>query len=212
MIRLVLIEDDPGVRAAVRELLPQGSGAPCACVGEAGTLAEARALCARTRPDVLLLDLGLPDGNGANLLRELRAQNLESVALVLTVFGDDAHLFEALRAGAVGYLLKEDIPARLLSSLEELVAGGAPMSPSIARRVLGSFATHECAPTILTPREGEVTELLAQGMTYAEVGTILGVTTNTVRTFIRAIYDKLHVSSKTAAVREAMRLGIVEKP
>jgi DNA-binding NarL/FixJ family response regulator len=212
MTRLVLIEDDPGVRAAVRELLSQASAAPYACVGEAGTLAEARALCARTRPDVLLLDLGLPDGNGTDLLREIRAQNLGSVALVLTVFGDDGHVFEALRAGAAGYLLKDDIPARLLSSLEELVAGGAPMSPSIARLVLRSFAAPEAAATILTPREHEVTELLAQGMTYTEVGTMLGVTTNTVRTFIRAIYEKLQVSSKTAAVREAMRLGIVEKP
>lgn len=211
MAGLILIEDDPRVRAAVRNLLSDVPSAPYTWLGEADSLAAARALCARVRPDVLLLDLELPDGRGEDLLREFRTAYPSCVALVLTVFADDGHVFEALRAGAVGYLLKEDIPARLRTSLDELAVGGSPMSPRIARRVLESFAAPRPLQATLTGREREVTELLARGLTYADVGVSLGITTNTVRTFIRSIYDKLQVESKTEAVLEALRLGLVAK-
>jgi DNA-binding NarL/FixJ family response regulator len=218
MTSVVLIEDDPTVREVVRELLSGAPGKRYPCLGEAGTIAEARQLCARTRPDVLLLDLGLPDGSGADLLRELRAARPELVGLVMSVFGDDAHVFDALRAGAIGYLLKEDITTRLLPSLDDLVAGGAPMTPSIARRVLKSLheggtsapgpAGASGEPT-LTDRELEVTKLLALGASYDEIARAMSISTNTVRTHIRNIYDKLHVSSRTEAAMKAVRLGLV---
>jgi DNA-binding NarL/FixJ family response regulator len=223
MTSVLLVDDDPRIRDAVRALI--AAEPRYSLVAEAGSVAEGTARAKQTRPDVILLDLGLPDGKGTRMLDELRGEEARPIVVVLTVFDDDEHIFEALRAGAVGYLLKEDVGARLLTSLDDVQNGGSPMSPSIARRVLSSFAvpssavpslavpsrTEDAAP-VLTARERQVTELLAHGSTYDEVGRALGITKNTVRTFIRSIYDKLHVCSKTEAVREAMRLGIVERP
>jgi DNA-binding NarL/FixJ family response regulator len=151
------------------------------------------------------------------VLRVLRGVGLEPTAVVLTVFDDSEHVFDALRAGAVGYLLKDDFGARLVPALDEACAGGSPMSPTIARRVLASFAEPPSTASAdlvppLTKREHEVTVLLADGASYDEIGRTLGVSTNTVRSFIRSIYDKLHVCSKTEAVKEAVRLGYVRLP
>jgi len=206
---VLLVEDDARVRCAVRELV---SPSRFTLGGEAATVADALRLDLASA-DVVLLDLGLPDGSGLDVLRALRRERANTLAIVMTVFDDDAHVFEALRLGAVGYLLKDDLVGRLVPAIEEACAGGSPMSPTIARRVLGSFV--EPAPSegvALTKREREVTELLAHGSTYDDVARMLGISTNTVRTFIRSIYEKLHVGSKTEAVREAMRLGIVKKP
>lgn len=213
MTSILLVDDDPRIRAVVRALI--AADPRYRLVAEADSVAAATACARETKPDVILLDIGLPDGRGTRILEALRGDAHRPLVLVLTVFEDDDHIFDALRAGAVGYLLKEDVAARLLASLDELQGGGSPMSPSIARRVLSSFAKPpplDELPPLLTAREREVTELLAHGSTYDEVGRALGITKNTVRTFIRSIYDKLHVCSKTEAVREAMRLGIVRKP
>jgi DNA-binding NarL/FixJ family response regulator len=212
MTRILLIEDDPRVRAAVRMLLAGSTRYELAAEG--ASVARGIELARDAKPDVLLLDLGLPDGSGADVLRALRGDAPAPIALVLTIFDDAEHVFDALRAGAVGYLLKDDLAARLVPSLDEACAGGAPMSPTIARRVLKSFADpparpQDATPPVLTKREREVTTLLAEGASYDEIGRTLGVSTNTVRTFIRSIYDKLHVGSKTEAVREAVRLGYV---
>jgi DNA-binding NarL/FixJ family response regulator len=213
MTSVLVVDDDLRIRAAVCGLI--AAAARYTLVGEAGSVARATTLARELQPDVIVLDLGLPDGSGARVLDALRAESSRAMAVVLTVFDDDDHIFEALRAGALGYLLKDDVGTRLLSSLDDVRGGGSPMSPSIARRVLASFAptvpTAEVA-SLLTAREREVTELLGHGCTYDEVAHTLGVSTNTVRTFIRSIYEKLQVSSKTEAVREAMRLGLVEKP
>jgi DNA-binding NarL/FixJ family response regulator len=219
MTSVLVVDDDPRIRAAVRGLIAAKSG--FSVVGEAGSVGEATALARETKPDVILLDLGLPDGSGARFLDVLRAETIRPLVVVLTIFEDDDHIFEAIRAGALGYLLKEDLGTRLLASLDDVRNGGSPMSPSIARRILASFTAPvpgdepPCADAgrcALTAREREVTELLAHGCTYDEVGRALDVTKNTVRTFIRSIYEKLHVCSKTEAVREAMRLGIIQKP
>ena len=215
MSSILLIEDDPRIRAAVRALVATEPRYELA--GECGTVASGIARALASKPDVILLDLGLPDGSGTDVLRALRSEGLVALALVLTIFDDAEHVFDALRAGAVGYLLKDDLAARLVPALEEACAGGAPMSPRIARRVLASFADQAAVPAdaehrALTKREREVTELLADGATYDEVARGLGVSTNTVRTFIRSIYDKLHVCSKTEAVREAVRLGYLRRP
>ncbi|MBI2391040.1 MAG: response regulator transcription factor [Deltaproteobacteria bacterium] len=215
MPKLLIVDDDARIREALR-ILVEGSG-DFEIAGEAASVEEARAALSDLAPDLVLLDLGLPDGSGVDLLKSARAAGRAPLAIVLTVFDDDTHIFDALRAGAVGYLLKDEIVHRLLPSVREALEGGAPMSPSVARRVLESFhqipaprdqpLPEECS---LTPREREVVELIARGATYDEVGRMLGVTTNTVRSHIRRAYEKLHVCSKAEATREAMRLGIVK--
>src|SRR6185312_14132907 len=133
-----LAEDDARVRAAVRALL--AASRRFALVAEAASVAEAVVATRVVTPDVLLLDLGLPDGSGLDVLHALRERGAETLAIVMTVFDDEPHIFDALRAGAIGYLLKDDLVARLVPALDEACAGGSPMSPSIARRVLTSFA------------------------------------------------------------------------
>ncbi len=207
---MALVEDDPSICAVVRELLSAALGDRYALCGVATTLAEGRALLRESSVELLLLDLGLPDGSGLDLLRELSTARPALSVLVLTIFDDDAHVFEALRAGAVGYLLKDELMDRLPMALDELRSGGAPMSPSIARRVLRSFAQPvEPLERVLSEREREVVELLAVGATYNEIGRGLSISANTVRTHIRSLYEKLHVASRTEAAMKATRLGLL---
>jgi len=213
MIRIAIVDDDPGIRATVHELLGSPLAPHYALCGVAATLAEARALLRAAPADMLLLDLGLPDGSGIELLRALAAMRPELPTLVLTIFDDDEHLFEALRAGAQGYLLKDELVDRLPAALDELRDGGAPMSFAIARRVLRSFAEPaepaEPLERMLSAREREVVELLAVGATYHEIARALSISANTVRTHIRSLYEKLHVASRTEAAMKATRLGLV---
>jgi DNA-binding NarL/FixJ family response regulator len=211
-MKTLLVEDDLRVRDVVRALLADSPAH--SLVAEARNVKEAIACGQRLAPEAIVLDLGLPDGHGTDVLRALRAAGQSPLALVLTVLDDEASVFNALRAGAVGYLLKDDVVTRLVPSLDDLSRGGSPMSPSIARRVITSFRDPlpaDDAPP-LTPRERDVVELLAHGSTYDEIGVALGVSTNTIRTYIRSIYEKLHACSKTEAVREAMRRGVIGRP
>jgi DNA-binding NarL/FixJ family response regulator len=206
----MLVEDDALVRRSVADQLASSDTFELAV--EAPSVAAAHQALDASRPDVVLLDLGLPDGSGLELLGQARARVPAPPCIVLTIFDDDAHIFEALRAGAVGYLLKRDLTTRLLLGLSEAIAGGSPMSPGIARRVLSSFAVQPEPVTSLTPRELEVTQLLSKGSTYDEIAHMLGVSSNTVRSFIRSIYEKLQVNSRTEAVWEALRQGLIRLP
>jgi DNA-binding NarL/FixJ family response regulator len=163
--------------------------------------------------DVALVDLGLPGMSGIEGVRRIRELAPATQVLVLTVHDDDAHVFEAICAGASGYLLKDTPPARLVEAIGELMQGGAPMSPSIARRVVATF--HRIAPpageaTRLSPRELDVLKLLAQGHSYKTAARELALSIDTVRFHVRKIYDKLHVHSKSAAVMAAVRQRILE--
>lgn len=217
---ILLVEDDPRVGDAVRRLLGAGmveqTGLSLEAV--ATTVAEGKSLVAARPPDVLLLDLALPDGHGLEVLAALPA-GAATVTLVLTVFDDDAHIFEALSAGAVGYLLKDELVARLVPCVQEVLRGGAPMTPSIARRVLQSFRPPGAVPALpepggehLTAREREVIELLARGTTYENIGKALGISTNTVRVYIRTTYRKLHATTKTEAITQAVRRRWIRAP
>jgi DNA-binding NarL/FixJ family response regulator len=209
--RVFLVEDD----APTREHLARAveSHPALALIGRAATVAEGLAQLAREAPDVLLTDLGLPDGSGIELIRALRGRAPGALAMVVTALGDEKTVIAAIEAGASGYLLKDGSFAEIGAALLELVAGGSPISPSIARYVLrrlqheGAGATAD-APK-LTAREHEVLTLIAKGFSFPEIAGLLMVSAHTVTSHVRHIYEKLEVSSRASAVYEAVQLGLI---
>jgi DNA-binding NarL/FixJ family response regulator len=152
---------------------------------------------------VLLADINLPGMSGIDLVRALKVQRPELHVLMLTVYEDAELIFSALKAGASGYLLKRAAPLELISAIEQVQAGGSPMSPTIARKVVGFFHQAEqqtSAIESLSQREKQVLELLSKGHLYKEIADQLGLSMDTVRTYLRRIYEKMHVHSRTEAV------------
>ena len=163
-------------------------------------------------PDVALVDIGLPGMSGVDGVRILKGRHPAVVLLMNTVYDDDERIFQALCAGASGYLLKKTAPAKLLESLQEAIDGGAPMSPEVARRVLGLF--REISPPEhedyqLTPHELRLLKLLVEGHSYKTAATQLGVTVKTISFHLQKIYEKLQVHSKSEAVAKALRNRLV---
>lgn len=160
--------------------------------------------------DIALVDLGLPDGSGVDVIRHLASRDSPCQIVVTTIYADDQHLFSALRAGAHGYLLKDQPREQTMQALRGIASGDPPLSASIARRLLRAFdvpvsdASHS-----LTPREREALVLIAKGFRIADVATGMGVTHNTAHEFIKSVYRKLKVSSRAEATLEATRLGLV---
>lgn len=194
---VAVVDDDAEFRQLVRETL---LGAPdlqhlvdCATGEEA--LLELRAL----RPDVVLLDIVMPGISGIDCLRRLRPLLPEARFMMLTVFEDYDRIFESLRAGATGYLIKRGVAPRLVESIRDLAGGQSPISPSIARKVIQTFQQAEPADE-LSRREREILDQLARGRQYKEIAEELGVAFNTVRTHVGRIYEKLHVHSRREAI------------
>ena len=175
-------------------------------VHHASTLAEARKLLIDLNPDLVFLDIGLPDGKGTSLLLDgtLTANNL---VVITTIFDDDLHLFDALRLGAQGYLLKDNIDANFIAALEGIVAGRPPLSPSIAQRIIASFRPN-ITDNLLSPREIELLTLVAQGKSVRSAADTLGVTQNTAAGYMKTIYQKLQVNSRAEVTRKAIELGL----
>jgi DNA-binding NarL/FixJ family response regulator len=196
--RLGVVEDDPTTRThIVDRLVAEGFEVAHAV----GSVREGCAIVSDV--DGVLVDLGLPDGSGHRVIAAAHAAGVP--ALVVSVLTDDDALFGALEAGASGYCLKQDGVGGIPHAVAVMLEGGAPISPRIARRVLESFRREPTAESSLTPRELEVLDFFGRGSTYAEVGRYLEISVNTVRHHVRAIYDKLHVTSKAEAV--ALVLG-----
>jgi len=163
-------------------------------------------------PDVVLNDIGLPGMSGIDGIRILKERYPDLVVLILTIYDDDERIFDALCAGASGYLLKKTQPARLLESLREAAAGGAPMSPEVARRVIAlfrEFRPPDSTEFELTPHEVRLLRLFVEGHNYKTAAAELGVTVHTISFHLRSIYDKLQVHSKSAAVAKALRSRLV---
>lgn len=180
--------------------------------GVADDLCGARALLERVCPDVLLIDLGLPDGNGVELIREVSRDHPHCDVMVATVFGDEEHVLASISAGATGYLLKESTPCDLVSQIRVLRAGGSPISPIIARQLITRLSPSSSdvdGQARLSPRELEVLRLCAKGYSFDEVADLMGLSRHTVTTFVKRIYRKLHVHSKTEAIFEAQKLGLM---
>jgi DNA-binding NarL/FixJ family response regulator len=209
-IRVAIVEDDRATREGLGMLI---SGTPgYVCVGEFRSVEEALRSMGRDVPDVLLLDIQLPGMPGSEGVRIFREKFPQTEIIMLTVLAEQEKVFESICNGACGYLLKETPPARLLEAIREAREGGAPMSPEIARKVVKLFqqiSPPEKFDEHLTPQELRLLRLLAQGDSYARAADQLRVSVNTVRDHIRAIYDKLHVHSKSEAVSKALRNRLI---
>lgn len=210
-IRVVLVEDQRRTREGLVALINGSPG--MRVVGQYGSGEEALLRAAMDNPDVILTDLGLPGMSGIELVGRLRELLPGTPILVLTVHGEDRHVFDALCTGACGYLLKDVEPSRLLASIREMHAGGAPMSPEVARRVVLMF--QKFAPPIteqnqLSAREMDVLQLLAEGHSYKTCADRLSVSHDTIRFHVRNIYDRLHVHSKSEAVIKALKSGWIK--
>ena len=210
IIRVGIIEDQQTTREALKVLLDGSPGFRTA--GAFGSMEEAFARIALDLPDVMLVDLGLPGMSGTEGIRLLRERYPKLAVLVLTVYDDDERIFEAVCAGACGYLLKKAPLTRLLESIHEVLEGGAPMSPEVARRVMRLF--REIRPPTradyeLSPHELRLLKLLAEGHSYKTAASELAVSAHTVSFHLRNIYDKLQVHSKSEAVSKALRQGLI---
>ncbi len=208
-IRVALVEDQAPTREGLASLIGGSPGFEIS--GQYGSMEEALPALEHVRPDVLLADIGLPGMSGIEGVRRLHEQFPELPILMLTVHGDDDSIFAAVCAGACGYLLKETEPQRLLDSIRELHAGGAPMSPEIARKVVMAFRQYPPPrqPDVeLSARQMLILQLLAEGHSYKSCAEELGLSVDTVRFHVRRIYDRLHVHSRSEAVWKAFGGGI----
>jgi DNA-binding NarL/FixJ family response regulator len=206
----LIIEDLPDAAHWLSGVLIEAF--PKVVVRTVATIAEARTALYEYPPDIALVDLNLPDGSGIELIPLVRALRSESYAIVTTIYDDDAHVFPALRAGAQGYLLKDESQEDLVRQLRSILRGELPLSPSVARAVLRHFSA-ESAPeplhSHLTSKEREVLAAVADGATVGEAAQRLGITRNTAATHVKRIYSKLSISSRAEAARIAAQLGIV---
>ena len=204
----LIVEDLPDARDWLIAVMSDAF--PGIRIETAGSLATARESIATILPDVALIDIGLPDGSGIDLIGELNRDNPQVMSIVTSVFDDDTHLFAALGAGASGYLLKDQSRDNLADMLQRIAQGQPPLSPAIARRLLGFFGPKEIVDdTHLTNRERDVLALIAKGYTTAKVAEYLSITRNTASGYVKVIYRKLNISSRAEAALEASRRGIV---
>jgi DNA-binding NarL/FixJ family response regulator len=206
VIKAAIVEDQRDIREGLAMLINGTTGYRCA--GSYRSMEEALDRIKSDMPDVVLCDIGLPGMSGIEGIRILKERHPDLSLLMLTVYDDDDRIFDALCAGACGYLLKRTSPSRLLESLKEAVTGGAPMSPEVAGRVITLFREirpPERADYALTPHESRLLKLLVEGHNYTTAAEALGVSYNTVKFHMRHIYEKLQVHSKSEAVAKALR-------
>lgn len=213
-LAVAVVEDDAEVRSALAAAVLQSPG--LRLVGAAGDVPEALALLQREQPDVALVDLGLPGGSGLAVIRAAVAQGTGCEVIVVSSLGDEMHVLAAIEAGATGYLLKDADPADLVAQIAVLRAGGSPVSPVIARRLLGRLGParpaqgDEPAPELsLSAQEQQVLRLCTLGYSFDEIAERMGVSRHTVGTYVRRSYKKLQVHSKTEAVLLARERGLL---
>ncbi len=230
LIRVLLVEDDVHFQNSAVAALD--GVADLVLVGIATTRAQGLAALDRPQADVLLVDLGLPDGSGIDVIRAAHRQWPGCAIMVCTVFGDEDHVLQSIEAGASGYLLKDSSPYRMVDEIRNLHAGGSPISPLIARKVLMRFRSRDAqaiaAPNttpidppaplppaqrdhgVLSAREHEVLTLITKGFKPDEIAGLMQVSSYTVKSFVRRIYAKLEVNSRSEAIYEARNMGLVD--
>jgi DNA-binding NarL/FixJ family response regulator len=214
LIRTAFVEDDPAALERLHAALDDQ--ADIAIVGIARNMAQGLELVRRGGFDVLLCDLGLPDGSGISVIREASRLHPDADIIVITVFADQAKVLDSIKAGARGYLLKDDRFDECAESIREIRRGGSPISPIIARQLLRQLhpppkpAGEMKGADILTPRELEVLNLLSRGFSYAEIADILKLSPQTIATYVKNIYRKMEVNSRAEAIYEASTMGIID--
>jgi DNA-binding NarL/FixJ family response regulator len=209
-IKVAIIEDQRNIRECLSFLVNGTDG--FLCTGSYRSMEEAIERIGSMMPDVVLSDIGLPGMDGIKGVRLLKERYPELIILMITVYSDDDRIFDAICAGASGYLLKKTPPARLIESIREAVAGGAPMTPEIARRVITLFREYspsERAEYNLTPHETRLLKLFVQGHNYKTASVELGVSIHTINFHVRNIYEKLQVHSRAEAVALALKNRLV---
>ena len=215
MMNILLLEDLPEIRAWLGSLVLQVF--PGAQIAEAARVHDALGLVSAIKFDLALVDLGLPDGSGVDVVGALREHQPETQSVVVTIHDGDEHLFPALQAGAFGYILKEQPRELIIEQLHRISSGEPPLSPSIARRVMAYFtakskpqpASAVTMPIVsLTDRETEVLLRVAKGYTLPEIGVQLTLSRHTIADYVKQIYRKLNVSSRAEAALEAQRMGL----
>lgn len=218
LIHVAIVEDDLGFRGALSKVVQAAPDMRLA--GTAATRAEGLVLLQGPPVDVLLVDLGLPDGSGIDVIRAAARQWPSCSIMVSTNFGDETHVMRSIESGAAGYLLKDSSPLKMIDEIRSLASGGSPISPIIARQVLARFrqgapssadATKSAvdSPSSLSAREKEVLDFITKGFTANEIAKLMQLSHFTVRTFVRRIYSKLKVTSKAEAIYEARTLGLL---
>lgn len=198
---IAIVEDDPGLREDLSEMIEASER--WTLTGSYGSAEEALDGIPAAPPRIVLMDIQLPGISGIECVTHLTSKCPELQVMMVTVYDNNDRIFDALAAGAAGYLLKRDVPIRLMESLDDLTAGGSPMSSAIARKVVQRFQKTPATPDEnhnLTPREKEILNQLVKGSLYKEIAWDLGIGVETVRTHLRNIYTKLHVKTRTEAV------------
>lgn len=215
----LILEDMPESQVMLREVAQAAFPGICVCC--VADVASAQKMLNQFQFDLALIDLSLPDGNGTTVVEAMSVHFPDCVIVVATIFDDDKHLFPALRAGAQGYLLKDQAPELLVKQLCGISDGRPPLSPSVARRLLDYFrveqeavANTEASPevteqTMLTPREREVLVQLTRGISVADIGTVMNISRHTVGDHVKSIYRKLNITSRAEAALQAKNMGLV---
>ena len=206
MISVSIVDDEKELRESIKTFVDGSLG--FRCVSSYSNAAAALSGLPQDKPDVVLMDINMVGMDGIECVERLKATLPEIQIVMLTVYEDTDRIFKALSAGASGYLLKRSSPGKLLEAIKEVQAGGSPMSSSIARKVVASF--RKAAPAAekeihLSPREQAVLDCLAKGLTYKQIADQLEISIDTIRTYLRRIYEKLHVQSRTEAVAKYLR-------
>jgi len=201
MIKVGIVEDNKTLREGFETLINRTPEMQCICA--CGTVGDAVKQIPPAQPDVVLMDIQLPDGTGIDCTAKIKEQLPDVQIIVVTVYADSDWIFQALQAGASGYLLKRATPARIIEAIREAQEGGVPMTPEIARKVIGQFqAPVKAAEEVesLTPRETEVLQFIMHGLANKEIADRMSISVNSVKWHLRHIYEKLHVRSRVEAV------------
>lgn len=204
-IRILLVDDSELVRRGIKSVLTAQSDPAMHVVGEAGTVAEAVSACAQHKPDIVLLDIRLPDGSGLDACRQILQRQPETRIIVLTSYSNDNFVYEAVTCGAQGYLMKEIDPSGLVQAVQDVAAGRSILDPDATSRVLrllrsgGSAGEHGADLSILSTQERRVLALVAEGLTNKQVGEQLGLSENTVKNYLVNVFEKLQVKRRAQA-------------